>query len=199
MSPSKTFLRRLVPVSAMACGVALAMTAALPAKASPASPTRAHRTTVVPGCTTSGLVIWLDTKGGSTAGSTYYHLEFTNLSGHTCSLYGYPGVSAVDLAGHQLGGAATWDTGIRPTHVTLASGTNLSPIGSGDTATVILRITDVWNYPSPTCDQVTAAGLRVYAPDQAAAKIVPFPFTGCLRTGPAYLQVEAVQEGIPQG
>jgi hypothetical protein len=40
------------------------------------------------------------------AGSIYYHLEFTNLSGRACTLVGYPGVSAINLSGHQLGSAA---------------------------------------------------------------------------------------------
>ena len=199
MSPSTISVRRFVAVSAMTCAVTLALAAALPAVAAPGLATRTGRTVVIPGCTTSGLVIWLDTKGSGTAGATYYHLEFTNLSGRTCTLDGFPGVSGVDLAGHQLGGAATWETAFRPTSVMLSSGTSLAPISSKDTATVILRITDVWNYPPATCGQVAATGLRVYPPDQAAAKVVPFPFTGCLRPGPPYLQVQAVQQGILPG
>jgi hypothetical protein len=37
-----------------------------------------------------------------------YYLEFTNLSGHACTLAGYPGVSAVGLSGGQLGSPAGW-------------------------------------------------------------------------------------------
>jgi hypothetical protein len=36
----------------------------------------------------------------------YYTLRLTNLATVPCSLRGYPGVSAVDLAGKQLGSAA---------------------------------------------------------------------------------------------
>ena len=35
-------------------------------------------------------------QGNGAAGTIYYPLEFTNLSGRTCSLYGFPGVSVID-------------------------------------------------------------------------------------------------------
>lgn len=139
----------------------------------------------VPGCATSGLVVWLDTQGSGAAGSTYYNLELTNLSGRACTLFGYPGVSAVDLAGRQLGSAAGRDPVHRPRLVTLARGA---------TATVVLRIVDAGNYPPSTCRPVTAAGLRVYPPNQRAAKLVPFPFRACSRIGPAYLSVEVARK-----
>src|SRR5437899_464512 len=60
----------------------------------------------VPRCTAAGLVVWLASEpGGGAAGSTYYSLRFTNLSGRRCTLRGYPGISAVDLRGRQLGSA----------------------------------------------------------------------------------------------
>ena len=53
----------------------------------------------IPKCATSGLVVWMDTNGNGAAGTIYYELQFTNLSGQTCTLTGYPGVSAVKLNG----------------------------------------------------------------------------------------------------
>jgi hypothetical protein len=144
-----------------------------------AAPARAPR------CRTSGLVVWLDTRGGGAAGSVYYKLHLTNLSGHACTLFGYPGVSAVDLRGHQLGRAASRNNAISSRLVTLANGA---------TATSVLQITDVYNFPRSACRPTTAAGLRVYPPNQTAAKIVPFPFAACSRTGPAYLSTEAVKK-----
>ncbi|HST25361.1 MAG TPA: DUF4232 domain-containing protein [Gaiellaceae bacterium] len=137
-----------------------------------------------PPCATSGLVVWLNTQGNGAAGSIYYQLRLTNLSGRTCTLFGYPGVSAVDLAGHQLGSAARRNPAHRPQHVTLAPGA---------TANVVLQVAEAGNFPPSTCRQVTAAGLRVYPPNQTAAKIVPYPFQACSRTGPVYLSVEAAQ------
>jgi hypothetical protein len=163
--------RRLIGAAAIACAAALAPVAAPAAAAS------------TPKCATSGLVIWLNTRASGTAGSLYYTLEFTNLSGHACTLLGYPGVSAVDLDRHQLGSAASKNNHLTPHLVSLASGA---------TATAVLRIGDVGHFP--TCGRVTAAGLRVYPPNQTAAEVVPFPFGACSRTGPVYLSVEVVTQ-----
>jgi len=150
-----------------------------------ASP-RTSTTTSTPKCATSGLVVWIDTQGDGTAGSIYYTLEFTNLSAHACTLGGYPGVSAVSLAGHQLGSAASRDHTTSAHTLTLASGT---------TATAVLRIVEAGNFPTSSCQQTTAAGLRVYPPNLTTAKVVPFPFSACSRAGPVYLTVQAVKRG----
>jgi hypothetical protein len=175
-----------------AAGLTLAAAALTLAGAAPAPAGAA-----TPACKASGLVIWLDTTSNGAAGSFYYDLEFANLSGHACTLTGYPGVSGIDLAGHQLGSAATRSPPQRPAVITLA---NAAPNTAAAMATVVLRITDVLNYPTSTCRPVTAAGLRVYAPGQTASTTIPFPFGACSRSGPTYLSVEAVQKGvIPQG
>jgi Protein of unknown function (DUF4232) len=148
------------------------------------APTPALTTASTPKCATSGLVVWLDTQGNGTAGSVYYTLEFTNLSSHACTLSGYPGVSAVNLAGHQLGSAASRDHTTAPHPVTLASGAS---------ATAVLRIVEAGNFPTSACSETTAAGLRVYPPNLARAKVVPFPFSVCSLTGPVYLSVRAVK------
>jgi len=151
-------------------------TVALAAAASPAAPAGSAA------CRTAGLVVWLDTEGSGAAGSVYYKLELTNLSPGACSLFGYPGVSAIDLRGRQVGSAAARNPMPRRT-VTLAS---------GQTATAVLRIAQVVNYPRAVCRPVTAAGLRVYPPNETASKLVPFPFRACSRAGPAFLAVGPV-------
>ena len=138
-----------------------------------------------PRCATSELVVWLDTRGGgAAAGSAYYKLELANLSGHTCTLRGYPGVSAVDLRGRQLGSAASRDPAQAPRAVRLARGAS---------AVATLRIGDAVNYPAPRCREQTAAGLRVYPPGETASRVVPFPFLACSRAGPLFLSVRAVR------
>jgi hypothetical protein len=119
------------------------------------------------------------------AGSFYYNLELTNLSGHACTLLGYPGVSAVNLGGQQIGSAASRDNVAKPGTVKLANGAS---------AIAVLRIVDVDNFPPSVCHKVTAAGLRVYPPDQKKSELVPFPFEACSRTGPVSLMVEAVKK-----
>lgn len=114
----------------------------------------------------------------------WYTVSFTNLSGHTCTLRGYPGVSAVSLAGQQLGSPAGRNSAKLST-VTLANGA---------TATAQLDIGDAGAY----CQPVTAAGLRVYPPNQRVAKVVPIPFGACPHAGPVWMHLEPVQ-GQGQG
>src|ERR1700689_5164837 len=73
-----------------------------------------------PSCATSTTVVWLYIPAGSAAaGSSFFDLRFTNLSGHTCVLGGHPGVSAVNLSGQQLGSAASFVGGAGPASVNL--------------------------------------------------------------------------------
>ena len=136
-----------------------------------------------PACTTRALVVWLDTHGDGTAGSTFFKLHFTNLSGERCTLTGFPGVSAVDLAGRRLGSPAARDPHTSVRTVTL---------GPGRTATAVLQVADTGVFSRAECAPVTAAGLRVFPPSRTRAKVVPFPFRACSQAGPTYLHVRAV-------
>jgi len=82
--------RRLTGLAAIACAAALAPAAALAAAPSPAATTA----TAAPHCQTSRLVIWMDTPGSGAAGSVFYTVMFTNLSGHACTLDGHPVMAA---------------------------------------------------------------------------------------------------------
>jgi len=147
-------------------------------------PAGAASQTGSPSCSTAGMVVWLNTQGNGTAGSIYYDLEFTNLSGRTCTLYGYPGVSGVTLSGRQLGSAASRNPAQPRSTVSIADGASaLTP----------LQIVNVGNFSQSVCGPTTAAGLRVYPPNQRASKIVPFPFGACARSGPIYLSVQVVR------
>jgi hypothetical protein len=169
---------RLTGVAAMACAAALIPVAALAATASPA---RAAAST--PACSTSGLVVWLNTQGNPGMSQDYYALNFTNLSGHACTLHGHPGVSAANLGGRQIGAPARWQTGRQP----------VVRLASGATATATLNIENVGAY-APSCHPVTAAGLRVYPPNQTTSKIIPYPFGTCSSTGTDNLVIQAVQK-----
>ena len=136
-----------------------------------------------PVCTTPELAVRLGTNGSGAAGSTYYPLNFTNRSGHACTLTGYPGVSAVNGSGSQLGSAAGRNTTTAAKALTLAN---------GGTATSTLQIADVGNYPTATCQPTMATGLRVYVPSQTSAVSVAFSFSACAKAGPVYLHVSAV-------
>jgi Protein of unknown function (DUF4232) len=137
--------RRLAGVAAAAVAAALIPAAAFAAEASGGAAGQA----ATPKCTTAGLVVWMDTNGNGAAGSIFYTLKFTNLSGHACTLFGHPGVIAVSLNGARIGHAARWDPPA-PSLVTLANGA---------TAIAVLQYSDV--ITSNHHCTAAAAGLRV--------------------------------------
>jgi len=153
------------------------------AMAAPAAPARSAPDTTAPGCETPGLVIWLDTNGNGAAGSVFYNLEFTNLSGHACTLNGFPFINAVSLTGSLLGRRAAFNHTTTPHMVT---------VHQGQTVTAVLQLTDVGVFPASKCKPVTAAGLRVFPPNQTRAKVVPFPFGACSATGVTFMGVGPV-------
>jgi hypothetical protein len=186
--------RRLAAAAAIACVAALTPVAALAATSSAAP--AAGRT---PSCATSDLVVWLNVPPGNHyAGGAGYYLEFTNLSGHACTLSGHPGVSAVSLTGRQIGSPAGWDS--TPRH--------LVRLANGATATATLQVGDPGNWyqcflpgslgrPGKPGLLPTAAGLRVYPPNQFASKVIPYPLTGCAHAGPVNMHAGPVTPGVP--
>jgi hypothetical protein len=174
--------KRLIGARALGAAAALGSVAALGAAAPPAVGSAVKA--AASACRTSGLVVWLDTQGNGTAGTVFYTLHFTNLSGRACTLRGYPGVSAVNLTGRQLGRPASRDNSSRVRTIT---------IRNGRTASATVGIVDAGNFPRSSCGPVSAAGLKIFPPNQTAAKTIPFPFSACSRSGPTYLRVRAVR------
>jgi hypothetical protein len=157
----------------IAATAASATTSSVAARASAAS---------IPGCTAFELGVWLAAdQGNGAAGTIYYPLEFTNLSGHACSLFGFPGVSALDAHGTQLGSPAGWDRTTAPHTVILAPGA---------TAHTLLAYHDAAVSTEPGCDPVnTAVLLRVYPPGQHSATVALYDFQSCSHAGPVYLSI----------
>ena len=184
-----THLKRMSAAIAMT-GTAILIPAI--ALASPGSPATAAKSAAAaaPRCRTGALTDWIGLPGDRTAGSTYYMLEISNTSGATCSLFGFPGVSAVSAGGHQLGRAARRSSGWSELPLTL------KPLA---TVHVVLQITDVRNFAASACHPATAVGLRVFAPGAYTSRVVPFTFRTCALRGPAVLYVSAAigGTGIP--
>ncbi len=149
----------------------------------PAVPAAYAHTAVASRCKTAGLVMWLNPEDSGTAGSFYYKLEFVNLSGRTCTLAGYPGVSAVNLSGRQIGASAKREMTGRPRTVMLA------PEGE---ATAIVHVVDVGALPS-SCRQTSAAGFRVYPPGESVSRVVPYPFRTCSNARESVMWVRALK------
>jgi Protein of unknown function (DUF4232) len=176
--------RRVVAVAAaVVAGLAIS-TAAYAATSSGASPA------AIPRCSASSLGVWVAvSQGNGAAGTIYYPLEFTNLSHHTCYLYGYPGVSALDLYGRQLGSPADWGS---------LHGARIVNLAPGATAHTVLGYHDAVVGTSPGCATVRlAAYLRVYPPGQRSATNAAFPVEACRYAGPVYLSIiEPIIPGV---
>jgi len=190
--------RRAIAVMAGTAVTALAITGAAFAATSPAAPagkTAAH-VAAAPQCTAAAgqngnVSVWVaDGQGNGTAGTTYYPLEFTNLSGHACSMHGFPGVSAISRTGKQLGSPASWGSAG-------GSGTPRTVIvAPGATVHAVLAYHDVGAYTPSACHPVnTTFELRVYPPDQRGAAYAFFDLAACSHAGPAYLGVGPVKPG----
>jgi hypothetical protein len=141
-------------------------------------------------CKEGDLTDWVGVPGGATAGSVYYDLEISDTSSVACSMYGFPGVSALGPGGVHYGSPAARN--VYGTEQTIT----LEP---GDTAHVVLQITDTGNFPKSDCRPKTADALLVYAPGAYSAKTVPFSFQACSKTGPVFLEVSTsfADTGIP--
>ena len=159
-------------------------------------------------CPTSGLEAWLglgaasaarpggaDPPGAYPGHETYYTLEFTNVSNRTCSLFGYPEVSAYrdsPAAGGPIGspvsGIAIRDTSVRPKPVMLEPGA---------TAHAVLRVAG--DTKPAGCAEVTAEELRISLPRQDRPSFVAAHIPVCSQRGHATLSVQAIQArpGIP--
>jgi hypothetical protein len=128
-------------------------------------------------CSTTALRASVGSANGA-AGSIYYPLDFTNISGTPCGLYGFPGASFVSAPGsRQLGGPAVRNPTLGPALVTLAP---------GQVAHASVQVVVAQNYPVSICRPVTAHWLRVYPPGQFAplyARLTALTCTGAIPSG----------------
>ena len=143
----------------------------------------------VPACTAGDLGAWVAVdQGNGAAGSVFYPLQFTNLSRHACAMHGFPGVSAIDRNGHQLGSPASWDHAIPVRTVVLAPSA---------TAHTILRYSDATVTTAPGCHPVFSTfELRVYPPGRYSATHTAFDLEACSHAGPIYLSVAPILPGV---
>ena len=115
------------------------------------------------------------------SGTTYYPLDFTNTGRYTCSLSGYPVVSAISRAGVRLGSPA--GRGL----LTIAPRVVLAP---GATAHTTLAYHDRLVSTGGRCGSVdTAVELRVYLDGQKRATYAAFRIRACSHAGPVYLTI----------
>jgi Protein of unknown function (DUF4232) len=139
-----------------------------------------------PGCATSALKVGLGSGNGA-AGSTIVPVQFTNQSGSTCTMLGFPGVSFVTGAGgSQIGAPADRDPATAASLVTLAPGAM---------AHALLQVTVAQNFPAATCGLTTAHWLKIFPPGQTAALFLKFTSSTCSHASVKVLHVQTVQSG----
>jgi hypothetical protein len=186
-------VRRAAAVIAAASAAGLIATSAAVAAGSSGAVLTADTSRAAPAavraCTAADLGAWVAvTQVNGAAGSSYWPLQFTNLSRHSCAMRGFPGVSAVDRNGHQLGSPAGRDHVIPSRTVVLAPGA---------TAHTLLRYGDVTVATAPGCHPTFRTfELRIYPPGQYRATYAAFDLETCSHAGPVYLSVEAVRPGV---
>ena len=161
------------------------------AAGSSAAPAPAPSTSVSPAvagpapCATSGLRLTLGVSQGY-AGGVYQTIVFTNTSGATCTLYGYPGASLVSAPPYTQIGLAAKRGGTTPV--------KLITLAPGAAANALLQIVDALNFPTATCGPAKAAYLRVYPPNQAAPVFLADASEACAEPVQT-LFISAVQAG----
>jgi hypothetical protein len=175
LPPSPAHLPQFLPPSSPAAVSTSPQASPAPTSAEPPSAAAPPvPPTAGPGpCGTSGLRLSVGPADGA-AGSVYYPLLFTNVSGATCTLYGYPGVAlARQDGGSTVGSAAIRNPAFAGELVTLAPGA---------VAHTSLQVAEAANYPAADCKPVTAHWLQVFPPGQYTALYVAFTVQTC--TGP---------------
>jgi len=175
----------LAPSSAVASSPSAA-TASVPSAAASATPSSSAAAGGAPACATRSLKATAGIAQGA-AGSVYQVIDFTNISGSPCTLFGYPGMA---LAGGtpvtQIGAAAARSTGSSAKLVTLAA---------GKTANALLQITQAENYSASRCAPKASTYLQIYPPNQTTPIYLAYKSTGCSSSKVNLLTVGVVQPG----
>jgi Protein of unknown function (DUF4232) len=172
-SPAPTHTITITP-HASATSAAPASSAAAPS--SPSGP---------PPCPTSSLGVKLGLGQGA-AGSAYQVIDFTNTSSVTCTLYGYPGVSAGNGQPFTQVGLAAAEMPTPPRELV-----TLAPGGVGN---ALLRVVDAGNFPAAKCAMAPTKSLRIYPPNQTAPVYLHYSTQMCAKPVQT-LSVSVVQPG----
>jgi Protein of unknown function (DUF4232) len=177
MNPTRSARRRLTAAAAIACLAIGVPTVALAASSGP------HARASTPRCNESDTYVWFALSPNGTAGPVYYPVEFTNIGRKACTLTGYPGVSAISAALHQLGAGAS----------RIKSAVHTVTVRPGQTVHASLGVIDPGFLTG--CHKAAADGLKVYPPNEKASQdVLSFSFEACRNK--SVLTVYPVTSGI---
>ena len=166
MTKSSVYMWSRRALAGTAIAAACVATSVQSASAAGASPATVRQ------CATSNLHAYMGSNDG-TAGAIYTSVNLTNISGSTCTLYGFPGISLSEGSPYtQVGESAAWNSASTKELVTLAPGA---------TGSAVVRIADAGNFPPATCGPVTSTTyLVVYPPNNT----VPIHLSSAATTCP---------------
>lgn len=173
--------RRLVAGIGLAGAAILLPTAAL---ASSSEVTSARATDhaaarTVPACHAASTRVWYGLPAEHATSKAFYELQISNVGRSACTFFGFPGVSALDKNGNQVGRPAT-TYGHR-------IGVTLRPGDTAHAVLVVINASVVCNHP------VKATQIRVFPPGQFRAQSVPLSSLGC--PGKSVLRIDSVHPG----
>jgi len=114
-----------------------------------------------------------------------FPLELTNISGHACRTFGFPGVSATNASLGQLGDAAGRSNLFRARVVTI-------PAGGTAHANLFYGSAEV---NTSGCKPKAASFIKVFPPDSRRSKLGFFSFQACTLKHHPYLRVTVVRPG----
>lgn len=168
----------------MAVGIGLATAAALLPVAALASPAvsvaSGHAAAqAVPACKSAQSRVWYGLPADNATGHAFFQLQISNIGHSTCTFFGYPGVSALNSQGNQVGRPAS--------HYGPRLSVTLKP---GGTTHMVLVVTDAFLLCS---HPVRATELRVFPPGQFQSQNVPLAARQC--PGKSVLAVDSVHPG----
>jgi len=139
---------------------------------------------VPPRCLSQNLhVYFLPDFGGGYAGGYGYNVLWENMGRGSCSLTGYPGISALGSKLRVLGSPAGRDPIDPVATVTMPPG--------GIVVSKLL-ITDVLAYPKAKCKPAPAFYIRAYAPGAYQADRAKASFEACRAPGIVYMSTGTV-------
>jgi hypothetical protein len=169
-----------------ACGAVAALGLGLGLWSTSGAQAAAAKPAVIPKCAAGSLAVWLNlARSDGAAGTIFYPLEFTNVSGHECYMYGYPGVSAVGANGRQLGSAAA----------RMSATKRIVNVAPGATVHATLAYHDAVTSSTPSCKAIPATLIRAYPPDQRAYTQGFDSLPSC-RGSVVYMGIGVIQPGL---
>jgi hypothetical protein len=161
-----------------AAGIGLAVAAVLLPTAALAS-SGSSSLPRVGACHGASTEVWLGVPGNGAAGTILYELEISNIGHSTCTFFGYPGVSELNIHGNEVGKPAS-HSGVK----------KLVIIKPGGTAHFVLK----YHEAGAAClHPVDGALLRVFPPGQFHSQLVELALQQC--PGKSIMSVDAVHPG----